>query len=99
MRAYVLKLDQYDRAVATVYVWKWLWRRDVSLRLLKVGLATMYEGHQVPYHSQKHEERYRKAEAKAKARKKGIWSIGKAKFESPRQFKARMGQEDQGKSG
>lgn len=66
--------------------------------MLTAGLATMYESKQgVVYSSKKHEERYRKAEAKAKAKKKGIWSASAATFESPRQFKARMGSEAQEK--
>ena len=66
--------------------------------MLKAGFATVYEASfGVEFGSKKHEERYRKAEAKAKARKKGIWSESKSTFESPRQFKARMGLIDQEK--
>ncbi len=43
IRAYVYKRDQYDRIVATVYVWKGLLRRDVGLQMLRAGLATVYE--------------------------------------------------------
>lgn len=68
--------------------------------MLKAGLATVYESKQgVEFSSKKHEKRYRRAEAKAKAKRKGIWNASKIPFESPRQFKARMGLEDQEKNG
>ena len=89
VRAYVYKKDQYDRAVATVYVRKWLLRRDVGLQMLRKGLATVYEaktgaefGHL--------EDKYRKAERWAKARKKGMWAGKKRNYESPRQFKSKF---------
>jgi endonuclease YncB( thermonuclease family) len=89
VRAYVYKRDQYDRAVASVYVRKGLLRRDVGLQMLRKGLATVYEaktgaefGHL--------EEKYRAAEWWAKKRRLGIWAGGRRDFESPRDFKNRL---------
>ena len=96
VRAYVYKRDQFDRAVATVYVRKGLLRRDVGLQMLRNGLATVYEaktgaefGHL--------EQNYRAAEERARARKRGIWGMKKANFESPRDYKTRTAHEQAGK--
>lgn len=94
VRAYVYKRDQYDRAVATVYVRKWplLLRRDVGLQMLRRGLATVYEA-KTGAEFGRLEERYRSAERWAKRRGRGMWG-GRGKeggFESPREYKVRMG--------
>ena len=88
VRAYVYKKDQYDRAVASVYVRRGLLRRDVGLQMLRKGLATVYEaktgaefGHL--------EQKYRRAEKWAKVRRIGIWGGRKKDFESPRDYKTR----------
>ena len=94
VRAYVYKKDQYDRAVATVYVRRWLLRRDVGLQMLKQGLATVYEA-KVGAEFGSLEEKYRKAEWWAKVRKRGIWAGKKSEFESPRDYKTRTGNESQ----
>lgn len=89
MRAYVYKRDQYDRVVATVYVWKGFLRRDVGLQMLKAGWATVYEAKSGAEFGVGLEEKYRKAEWWAKLRRKGMWA-GKSKdFESPREYKTR----------
>ena len=85
------KPDQYGRVVATVYVWKWLLRRDVGLQMLKSGLATVYEAKAGAEFGVGLEERYRKAEWWAKMRRKGMWACKKDDFESPREYKARYG--------
>ncbi|KAI1083175.1 hypothetical protein F5B20DRAFT_528899 [Whalleya microplaca] len=89
VRARIYKRDQYDRVVATVFVRRFLIRRDVGLEMLKIGLATTYEAKSgVEFGGL--EEKYRAAEADAKAKKRGIWG-GKPKlFESPRDYKSRM---------
>ncbi|KAL8987228.1 MAG: hypothetical protein Q9177_003546 [Variospora cf. flavescens] len=91
VRAYVYKRDQYDRAVATVYVRRWLLRKDVGLQMLERGLAAVYEaktgaefGHL--------EAEYRSVEKRAKSKKVGMWSGKRKEFESPRDYKARHGQ-------
>jgi endonuclease YncB( thermonuclease family) len=101
VRAFVLKKDQYDRAVARVSVWRWFWRRDVGLEMLKRGLATVYEAKTgVEFGGAEWERRYRKAEALAKKRGKGIWAVRKNKdhWESPRDFKTRTKGMEQGMS-
>lgn len=90
MRAYVYKRDQYDRVVATVYVRRWLIRRNVGLQMIKQGLATTYEAKTGgEYGGLK--EVYEKAEAKAKRKRRGMWAKKNQKdYESPRDYKTRM---------
>lgn len=89
VRARIYKRDQYDRIVATVFVWRFLVRRDVGLEMLKRGLATTYEAKSGAEFGGL-EAKYKAAEAKAKAKRRGIWS-GKPKFfESPRDYKTRV---------
>jgi endonuclease YncB( thermonuclease family) len=102
VRAYVYRRDQYQRVVATVYVRRFLdfpipfCRRDVSAEMLKRGLATIYEAKTgVEFGGSKREQRYRDAESRAKASGKGLWwdyqRTGGEGWESPRQYKNRMG--------
>ena len=86
VRAYVYRRDQYDRAVATVYVRKGLLRRDVGLQMLKKGLATVYEA-KTGAEFGTFEDRYKSVEGLARSKKLGIW--GDKQFESPRDFKTR----------
>ncbi|KAL6924734.1 hypothetical protein FSST1_002008 [Fusarium sambucinum] len=88
VRAYVWRKDQYDRIVATVYTRRWLFRRDVGLEMIRAGMATTYEAKQGAEFGGR-QKIYEKAEAKAKQKRKGMWS-GKAKdFESPRAYKTK----------
>lgn len=89
VRAYIYKRDQYDRIVATVFVRRGLFRRDVGFQMLKAGLATVYEAKSGAEFG-KLEDKYRRTEAWAKQKRIGIWS-GKLKdFESPRDYKTRV---------
>ncbi|KAL8847249.1 MAG: hypothetical protein Q9221_007705 [Calogaya cf. arnoldii] len=88
VRVYVHKRDQYDRAVGTVYVRKWLLRRDVGLQMLKCGLATVYEAKSGAEYGGR-ETKYRMAENLAKLRKKGMWGGSMKDYESPRGYKTR----------
>ncbi|RYP87337.1 hypothetical protein DL769_000541 [Monosporascus sp. CRB-8-3] len=93
VRAKVYRRDQYDRIVATVFVRRFLMRRDVGLEMLKRGLATTYEA---KYGAEFGglEEEYKAAEADAKAKKLGIWGGKPRHFESPRDYKTRMNLEE-----
>ncbi|ETS88135.1 endonuclease LCL3 [Pestalotiopsis fici W106-1] len=93
VRAKIYKRDQYDRVVATVFVRRFFLRKDVGLEMLKRGLATTYEAKSGAEFGGL-EEKYRAAEAKAKAKKLGIWGGKPEHFESPRDFKTRMNQAD-----
>ena len=66
------------------------------MEMLKAGLATIYEAKTGAEFGGK-EQIYRDAEALAKKRKKGIWGL--AAFESPREYKTRMGIEEKGAAG
>jgi endonuclease YncB( thermonuclease family) len=59
--------------------------------MLKVGLATVYEAKSGAEFGGL-EEKYKAAEAKAKAKKRGIWSGKPEHFESPREYKTRTNQ-------
>ncbi|RYP79413.1 hypothetical protein DL770_006685 [Monosporascus sp. CRB-9-2] len=93
VRAKIYRRDQYDRIVATVFVRRFLMRRDVGLEMLKRGLATTYEA---KYGAEFGglEEEYKAAEADAKAKKLGIWGGKPRHFESPRDYKTRMNLEE-----
>ncbi|WYZ35010.1 hypothetical protein EsH8_I_001286 [Colletotrichum jinshuiense] len=87
--ARIHRRDQYDRVVATVYVRRFLFRKDVGLEMLKLGLATTYEAKSgVEWGGS--EQAYKAAEAKAKAKKLGIWSGKASDFESPRAYKNKV---------
>ncbi|KAI9753644.1 MAG: Xenotropic and polytropic retrovirus receptor 1 [Chaenotheca gracillima] len=92
VRTYIYKRDQYERVVATAYVRRWLIRRDVGLEMLKQGLATVYEAKSGAEFGTL-EAKYRRAEWWAKTKRKGMWKAKKADFESPRDYKTRMGNE------
>ncbi|KAK2606179.1 putative endonuclease lcl3 [Conoideocrella luteorostrata] len=88
VRAHIYKRDQYNRIVATVYVRRFLIRRNVGLEMVKRGLATTYEAKSGgEYGGMK--AAYEKAEAKAKKKRKGMWSGKPSDFESPREYKSR----------
>ncbi|KAL1992538.1 hypothetical protein VTN49DRAFT_4570 [Thermomyces lanuginosus] len=95
VRAHIHRVDQYKRVIATVYVRNMLdfppfRRRDVSLEMLKRGLATIYEAKSgVEFGGEENERAYRAAEQDAKQRGRGLWKD--KNFESPREYKIRMG--------
>lgn len=78
-------IDQYKRVVARAQVWKLTGRRDVSAEMLRAGLGVVYEA---KYGAEfgANEAWYRKLEARAKARRHGLWRLGK-KLVTPGEFK------------
>ncbi|KAN0122245.1 SNase domain containing protein [Hyaloscypha variabilis] len=88
VRAYIYKRDQYERVVATVWVRRFLFRRDVGKAMLKAGLATVYEA-KTGVEFGDFEEKYREAEAIAKRKKRGMWKENPEEYESPRDYKTR----------
>ncbi|KAM3551993.1 hypothetical protein MY1884_007434 [Beauveria asiatica] len=95
VRAHIYKRDQYNRVVATVYVWRFLIRRNVGLELVKRGLATTYEAKSGGEFGGLRSV-YEKAEAHAKMKKLGMWSGKPSEFESPRSYKNRyLGQDSE----
>lgn len=91
VRAYVYRADQYQRVVATAYVWKGLIRRDVGLQMIRAGLATVYEAKTGAEFGEGAEEKYKKAMWWAKTRRKGMWAGASKNFESPREYKMKHG--------
>ena len=55
-----------------------------------MGLATVYEA-KTGAEFGAFEDKYRKAEQWAKLKRKGMWSGNKKDFESPRDYKTRVG--------
>uniref|UniRef100_V5GP51 TNase-like domain-containing protein n=1 Tax=Kalmanozyma brasiliensis (strain GHG001) TaxID=1365824 RepID=V5GP51_KALBG len=100
---YPSHIDQYKRLVATPYVWDapyFLGKTNVSLAMVKAGLATVYRSAGADYgHATWWAKVWRKsttglnalerAETKARKKKIGMWSLGK-KFESPEAYKKRV---------
>lgn len=86
--ARIHRRDQYERVVATVYVRPFLFKKDVGLEMLKLGLATTYEA-KTGVEWGGAEEAYKAAEARAKSKKLGIWNGKASEFESPRAYKTR----------
>ncbi|PYI13551.1 putative staphylococcal nuclease domain protein [Aspergillus japonicus CBS 114.51] len=103
VRAYVHRQDQYQRVVATVVVRRALdfpvpfRRRDVSYEMLRKGLATVYEAKSgAEFGGAATEHKYRQAEWWAKLRGLGMWKGFRRNnaWESPRDYKTRMGLEN-----
>ncbi|KAF2154642.1 SNase-domain-containing protein [Myriangium duriaei CBS 260.36] len=101
VRVYLYRRDQYERVVGTA------WRKvDVGLAMIREGMATVYEAKfGSEFGGKEKEALYRAAEKEAKARKKGMWGSGKSgaarknKLESPREYKNRMRDLEEGKGG
>lgn len=103
VRAHLHRRDQYERVVATVFVRRGLFRKDVGLEMLKAGMATVYEAKFGSEFGNK-ESVYREAEEAAKKEGKGMWAKpgvldrwlkGKKEVtESPREFKKRMNEKE-----
>lgn len=74
--------------MATVYVRRWLLRRDVGLEMLKVGWAGVYEAKTgVEFGGESVERQYKQAEETAKRKGKGMWGATGGKLETPREYK------------
>ncbi|ODQ66333.1 putative endonuclease LCL3 [Nadsonia fulvescens var. elongata DSM 6958] len=82
--------DQYGRTVASVKVWKWNGRRDVSTEMVRRGWAVVYEGKMNAEFEGK-QAKLLKLEAEARRRKWGMWATGKG--ESPGEYKKRVKRE------
>ncbi|KAL3481191.1 putative endonuclease lcl3 [Aspergillus californicus] len=103
VRAYLHRPDQYQRVVATVYMRRTLdfpipfRRRDTSYEMLRRGLATVYEAKWgAEFGGEAMERKYRNAEWWAKTKGNGMWKgiWGNKAWESPRDYKIRMGSEE-----
>ena len=79
VRVKLLSRDQYGRAVADVSYGGvfGLFRKDLSVELLKEGLATVYKSAGAQYDTRSLDE-WERIEDDARMNKKGIWSAGDA---------------------
>ncbi|KAG0441511.1 putative endonuclease LCL3 [Dictyocoela muelleri] len=81
----ILKVDRFSRVIAKVYV-GWLFKTDVSLKMLEMGWACVYEGSDAVFDG--NETVLREKESIAQKNKIGIWSL--ENYESPRDYKNKM---------
>ncbi|TPX48142.1 hypothetical protein SeMB42_g01762 [Synchytrium endobioticum] len=93
---HVLRVDQYDRIVASVKIIRpssFFWnasriiQQDVGLEMLQSGLAVIYEGWGAEYDGLF--DVYQLVQSGARQSKIGIWSLG-PNFETPADFKDRI---------
>ncbi|CAD6574725.1 MAG: putative endonuclease lcl3 [Cyphobasidiales sp. Tagirdzhanova-0007] len=87
----MLSKDQYARIVSMVYVRNPIWwplRKNVSLEMLKAGLAEVYVNSGAEYGTIG-KAKLEAAESKAKRKKRGMWSQKASKYESPAEYKRR----------
>lgn len=97
VRAYIYKRDQYDRVVATVWVRRFLFRKDVGREMLKAGFATVYEA-KMGAEFGDFEEQYKATEVVARKKKRGMWAGKMKDYESPRDYKIRTAAVNEQKS-
>lgn len=78
-------IDQYKRVVARAQVWRLTGRKDVSAEILRNGYGVVYEA---KYGAEfgDNEAWYRRLEARARKKKRGLWSLGR-KLVTPGEFK------------
>ncbi|CCH59348.1 hypothetical protein TBLA_0B05150 [Henningerozyma blattae CBS 6284] len=69
-----LSVDQYNRCVSKVMYLTWSGWKNVSVEMVKQGLAIVYEG-KLTAEFDGEEDIYRYHEAIAKANKRGVWSL------------------------
>lgn len=85
----LLSKDHYGRAVGMAWVRKpafWPVKSNVSLEMVKRGLATVYTQAGAEYGSTGKEVLVQ-AEAKARRKKLGMWSLKPGKLETPAEYK------------
>lgn len=81
-------IDRYERVVAEVYIWRWGFRRNVGLEMVKAGFADVYNQAGARYGGYRQEKLLREALEMAKRRKRGMWAKGD--IELPSEFKKKM---------
>lgn len=79
-----LSTDQYGRCVARVAYWTWTGYKDLSLEMVKRGLAVVYESKSFAEFDGR-EKAYRRQEKIARAQKRGLWS--QKRIETPGEYK------------
>ena len=95
VRIKLLRKDQYGRAIAKVETGRKvmtippLSRKDLSIELMKRGLATLYTGGGAEYDGNR--DLLESIQAKAQRKKRGVWSLGDNMI-SPADFKRRQKQ-------
>lgn len=82
-----LNIDQYGRCVAGVRYWTWFGYKDLSLQMLKEGLAVVYEGKSNAEFDNR-EAKYRRQEFIARSKRQGMWS--QRRLETPGEYKRNL---------
>lgn len=83
-----LSFDQYGRCVAKVKYWTWMGWKNVSLDMVKNGLAVVYEGKSGAEFDNE-EDIYRFHESVARNERRGLWSM--KGVETPGAYKKKLG--------
>ncbi|KAL5040363.1 hypothetical protein BDV3_006535 [Batrachochytrium dendrobatidis] len=90
VRVQLLRRDQYNRLIGMVWVnpawWPVLPTRNVSIEMLRRGLAVMYRATGAQYGG--NPTQFNRVEQTAKAMRRGLWKSGD-QFETPLEFKKR----------
>lgn len=92
VRIVVHAVDQYNRAVASVFKPRSFMpfrfaERNVSVELARAGYATLYEANGAQYGGAK--QQIQRAIASAQRARRGMWSA-KSRLETPAEFKRRL---------
>ncbi|ODQ77351.1 hypothetical protein BABINDRAFT_163609 [Babjeviella inositovora NRRL Y-12698] len=80
-----LSIDQYQRVVAKCWVLRYTGWKDVSAEMIKNGIGVVYEG-KTSAEFDGQEERYKRLEAMAKKRRRGLWGVNGA-LQTPGEYK------------
>ncbi|RUS25692.1 hypothetical protein BC938DRAFT_471785 [Jimgerdemannia flammicorona] len=86
----LLSRDQYQRVVGMAFVRRYPFpfpRRNVSLEMLRAGLATVYTGKGAEYGGIL--EKLKRAEEMARRERKGMWAQDMTKYTTPAEHKKR----------
>lgn len=84
----ILAFDIYNRILAFVYLKGWFSDKNVSLKLVKEGMACVYRSKSAEYG--KYKKKLFLAEERAIRKKKGIWSL--PDFKNPAEFRKKTSQ-------
>ncbi|EDO19416.1 hypothetical protein Kpol_1002p63 [Vanderwaltozyma polyspora DSM 70294] len=82
-----LSVDQYNRCVSKVVCWNWLGWQNISLQMVRQGLAVVYEG-KTSAEFDREEFLYRFYERRSKAKKRGLWR--QRVIETPGEYKKKI---------
>ena len=96
VRVQLLARDRYERVVCSVKIWRWGWRRDVSLEMAKAGWAELYDNAGAEYGGLERQMKNAVETAKlysamsrtnCRRQRRGMWAQDMKKYQSPGEYK------------